>query len=142
MTREKFIEDLQAYYDGPLPKTARVMTLSYLKEYDEKNLPTLFGIVLKYHPINYGTPAIATIEKAHFAYMIGDEKNKIDGHSSLKAVKGFSPCRYVAPDGPPISDEEKKAILDEAEAEGKEFPGWFKEIITKEEKEEDHHETA
>ena len=112
------------------------MTISYLKEYEEESLPTLFGIILKYHPLNYGAPAIATIEKAHFDYVMGDEKRKIDGHPSLKVAKGFSPCRYVAPDGPPISKEEKQAIIEEAEACGAEFPAWFKEIIEKEDKKE------
>lgn len=95
MKISEFIDKLESYYGGELPWMARNMVEKYLAEYKEKNLPTLFGVVLKYHPINYGTPAIATIEKAHLSYILGDEKNKITGNGSLKEKKEVSAC---APD--------------------------------------------
>lgn len=94
LTANEFIDKLQEYYAKELPAMAKSMTIKYLAEYPEENLTRLFGIVLKYQPIKWGCPAIATIEKAHRDHIIGDERNKIPGGESIK-VKRRSACAPV-----------------------------------------------
>ena len=109
MTPDKFISQLENYYGNKLPDTARSYTERYLSEYKPERLTTLLQLVIKSHALGFGTPAIATIEKAHKEYFIGDARNNIQGHESMKIVRTVS---ATAPVEDPIPEEEMATEAD------------------------------
>lgn len=111
MNIKEFVDKIEAYYGNNLPEFARAMTEGYLCEYETDNLGKLLAVLLKYHPINYGAPAIATIEKAHEHYYRGDARNSVEGHSSLKKRKA-SATKPVESEEPVATEAEVQEVLD------------------------------
>ena len=109
MTTNDFLSELEGYYGNKLPEKARLYTENYLRKYDTSNLKDLLMIVLMYHPLQFHTPGMAVIEKAHTEYC--------KERDSLKKDNRISATRPID-DDPIISEEEREEVQKMMKEEG------------------------
>lgn len=110
MTKERFIARIEDYY-GPYDREQiKGAVLNYLDIYEESRLSLLSALIIKQHPVRFGTPCVATIEQIHKDYVYGDMRRGIPGHSPYTKVAGKSACAPVEAE-PPATEEEVREII-------------------------------
>ena len=70
----------------------------------------LSALVMKQHPVRFGTPCVGTIEQIHKDYVYGDPRRGIPGSSPYTKAVGKPACAPVK-EAPPATDEEVQEII-------------------------------
>lgn len=110
MTVGGFIFSIEGYYGEYQNDLVKKAVDKYLRSYPEKNLDKLLNLVMRNHFTRLGTPCMASIDKIHTFYHLGDYMRRIEGHKSLKIEdKVISATRNIIedidPDDMPSEEE-------------------------------------
>lgn len=108
MTIKEFVKEIEEYYGNQLNSSQKGYVTNYLSVYENKNLVKLLSVVMMYHSINFGTPGMATIEKAHKGYCEESETLKF-----VRTVSATAPVKE-----PEISEEEREEVTRMMNEEG------------------------